>query len=62
LLGLDRGNSVQPIMVKACPARQVLSLDGAEVFRLWQAPEQVLPDVHAQVCLEWKGRLGHPTS
>jgi hypothetical protein len=49
-------------MVKTRPVRQVLSPDGSEVFGLWQAPEQVLPDVHAQVCLEWKGRLGYPTS
>jgi hypothetical protein len=30
--------------------RQVVSPDGSQVFRLWQAPERALPETAAEVC------------
>jgi hypothetical protein len=42
--------------------RQVIASGGVSVFRIWQAPEQVVPSLTADVCLEWRGRLGHPSS
>lgn len=42
--------------------RQVITSGGASAFRIWQAPEQLVPGLTADVCLEWRGRLGHPSS